>query len=736
MIIYVPLNQIEDNPWQTRQAYDDEYLAELAADIRRNGLLQMPSGRLIFRTAAEERRLSNEQIASVDTHLINDQAMRVQLAIGHNRVRAYRLLAAEDDAYATIAVNVAAYDDQAMARMAWSENAQRRDLTPIEEARAIKHAMDDFGWTQAQAGAEFGLNRATVANKLRLLNLPDEVQAHLHTGVMSERQAAALLPLYQLPPNAVEAAERGAGVYVHKPKELIERAVKGANSDDLRGWVDRTIDAVLEPLDGARFPPAEQVAEGHSAVRHGRCDACELKVKRSGGEFCADAACYQQKAESWRSHVLSLARESHRLKYAGADMSLWSVEGFRYGDEPAGRAIVAAGCPHDNLRLYYDPEPNRSEVGVRVAGAPAVRIVCAAGGKKCHCLAKKQKEATAKQELSPEQVAEKEAKKRLERDIVQPAERALTAALLAGEAPAATREAWRAAIRATCYGIMDRSLDGDFNNLCRILARKTVNGKLPWNAHDDLDKARAAVDELLAAVGIEAEFPAVAAADLLADISRRWNRLKLWIDRLPQAAPTVAALRGNIENVERIYQQLGSMPDEQVPEMMWGEVGIARDLLRDLLPICIETAVDLSRDFERVSWLTSTPPGDINFKNKLQEAPVGVLRYALAIVRSYGDGGHKVRREAIERRLRLLEKTAAQPEYKPLMPELAYDWLRAYVDDDGRTWKDLADNQVHHANSPCYQAFVKAFPDQTDPKLCLKQALARLRGETAVVEES
>jgi len=59
----------------------------------------------------------------------------------------------------------------------------------------------------------------------------------------------------------------------------------------------------------------------------------------------------------------------------------------------------------------------------------------------------------------------------------------------------------------------------------------------------------------------------------------------------------------------------------------------------------------------------------------------------------------------------------------------AYDWLRDYEDDKGRTWQDLEENQVHHANSPCYQAYVRAFPDQVDPKFYLKYALYRLQRE-------
>jgi hypothetical protein len=65
----------------------------------------------------------------------------------------------------------------------------------------------------------------------------------------------------------------------------------------------------------------------------------------------------------------------------------------------------------------------------------------------------------------------------------------------------------------------------------------------------------------------------------------------------------------------------------------------------------------------------------------------------------------------------------------------AVAWLRAYVDDTGRTWQDLEPNQTHHANSPCFQAFTRAFPDEAEPKWQLKQARAVLEREAAVVEE-
>ena len=130
-------------------------IAELAADIYARGLLQPPVGR------------------QVDG--------RVQLAFGHRRLRAYRHIRTQIDAmgWSAMPVNVQTLTDEQMALAAWSENAQRKDITAIEEAQAIKRMMDVFGWSQGDMGSKLGVDRSTVANKLRLLRLPEEVQTRI-----------------------------------------------------------------------------------------------------------------------------------------------------------------------------------------------------------------------------------------------------------------------------------------------------------------------------------------------------------------------------------------------------------------------------------------------------------------------------------------------------------------------------------------------------------------------------
>jgi len=82
------------------------------------------------------------------------------------------------------------------------------------------------------------------------------------------------------------------------------------------------------------------------------------------------------------------------------------------------------------------------------------------------------------------------------------------------------------------------------------------------------------------------------------------------------------------------------------------------------------------------------------------------------------------------------QAATAVPDEAPANNNPAVAWLRAYVDDSGRTWRDLEPNQTHRANSPCFQAFTRAFPDEAEPKWQLKQARAILEREAAVVQEA
>jgi ParB family transcriptional regulator, chromosome partitioning protein len=159
----VALDLIEPNPYQTRSRVNEEQLAELAASISSNGVVQP----ILLRP------LSNG---------------RFQLIAGERRWRASRL--AGKSTVPAILRQVS--DEQAM-EITIVENLQRADLNPMEQARAFERLSREFHMTQEQMAQRTGKDRATVANFLRLLRLPSSVQSRVEAGQLSFGHARALL---------------------------------------------------------------------------------------------------------------------------------------------------------------------------------------------------------------------------------------------------------------------------------------------------------------------------------------------------------------------------------------------------------------------------------------------------------------------------------------------------------------------------------------------------------------
>lgn len=158
----VDVQRVDPNPFQPRTDFDDEGLRVLADSIRRSGVLQP----ILVRR--------------VNGHF--------QLVAGERRLRAARLAGLE-----RIPAVVRELDDRRMLEVALVENLQRRDLNPMEKARAFQRLMQLAGCTQDEVAREVGLARPTVANFLRLLDLPPEVQEAVSRGTISMGHARALL---------------------------------------------------------------------------------------------------------------------------------------------------------------------------------------------------------------------------------------------------------------------------------------------------------------------------------------------------------------------------------------------------------------------------------------------------------------------------------------------------------------------------------------------------------------
>jgi ParB family chromosome partitioning protein len=159
----IPIEQLDLNPFQTRSHMDEEQLAELAASITANGVVQ----------PVLVRPLANG---------------RFQLIAGERRWRASKLAGKK-----TIPAILRQVSDEQAMEITIVENLQRADLNPMEQARAFERLAREFHMTQEQMATRTGKDRATVANFLRLLKLPDSVQARVETGELTYGHARALL---------------------------------------------------------------------------------------------------------------------------------------------------------------------------------------------------------------------------------------------------------------------------------------------------------------------------------------------------------------------------------------------------------------------------------------------------------------------------------------------------------------------------------------------------------------
>lgn len=161
----VPIGKIRPNPFQPRKEFRPEDLADLESSLRANGLIQP----ITVRPAAGDG---------------------FELIAGERRLRA-----AQRVGWTEIPALVKTVDDQGMLSLALVENLQRADLNPIEEAEGYRRLKDDFGLTQQAVADAVGKDRSTVANILRLLDLPASVRRLVWEGAISLGHARALLSL-------------------------------------------------------------------------------------------------------------------------------------------------------------------------------------------------------------------------------------------------------------------------------------------------------------------------------------------------------------------------------------------------------------------------------------------------------------------------------------------------------------------------------------------------------------
>ncbi|MFP1643533.1 ParB/RepB/Spo0J family partition protein [Pontitalea aquivivens] len=195
----IPIEQIEPNPNQPRRDFLPEALEELAASIREKGVIQP----LIVR-----------KHPSKDGY---------EIVAGERRWRAAQIAQLHD-----LPVIIRDFSDTEVLEVAIIENIQRADLNPLEEALAYRQLMDRFGHTQEKLAEALSKSRSHIANLLRLLQLPSEVQGWLREGKLSAGHARALITTENPVKLAQDVISRGLSV------RETERLAKGPTGEEAR----------------------------------------------------------------------------------------------------------------------------------------------------------------------------------------------------------------------------------------------------------------------------------------------------------------------------------------------------------------------------------------------------------------------------------------------------------------------------------------------------------------------
>jgi ParB family transcriptional regulator, chromosome partitioning protein len=244
-VVQVPLDQIDENPYQTRQHFDSQALQELADSIRANGVVQpvvvrpTPAGRFV-------------------------------LILGERRCRASKLAGKT-----TIPAIVRSVSDEQAAEMTIVENLQRQDLNCLEQANAFARLSREFGLTQEQIGQRTGMARESVSNYMRLLKLPPMVQHYLTEGTLGFSEARVLLQLAH-PHMILSIADQA----VHKKmsvlqlKDLVDHTNNPMPHDPANAkarWQDpnvREIQAQMERALGVRVRISDRNGKGRIVIEY------------------------------------------------------------------------------------------------------------------------------------------------------------------------------------------------------------------------------------------------------------------------------------------------------------------------------------------------------------------------------------------------------------------------------------------------------------------------------------
>ena len=259
----IPVDNIDANPYQTRRRMNETALQELADSIRTSGVVQpvvlRPTANGKFQIVAGERRwLASKRagratIPAVVRQISNEQAMEITII----------------------------------------ENLQREDLNPVEQARAFERLSREFGMTQEQIATRTGKDRASIANFIRLLKLPEAVQDAMEGGALSFGHGKVLLGMAEFPEHLEKAAREiiEKQLSVRQTEELVARLLNLQAAEQNNEKPARLLDPnvreaqrSMESALGVKVEIQDRKGKGKIILKYGSLDDFDRIVEALAGK--------------------------------------------------------------------------------------------------------------------------------------------------------------------------------------------------------------------------------------------------------------------------------------------------------------------------------------------------------------------------------------------------------------------------------------------------------------------
>ena len=490
MIKEFQLEKILPNPYQTRDGEDPEHIRNLAISISEQGLLQIPLARIA----------PGQQ----GTNALKDPL--VQLAFGHSRLAAYKFLRdTGNQGFDTMPLNILNMSDEQMFQVAVSENLARKDLNPIEEAKAMLVYRDQFRKTSEEIGRLFHLSDSAIRNKLRLLDLPSEVQAKVGKS-LTEGAARDVLVFLNLPENAQQEKIWNDGKN-QSFEEIIKNGIEeGIEPGELKEIVDSAIEQTGERMDRKLWKNTDELI-GDEII--GLCKGCKYLVTRDGTDWCMNPSCFKAKEKAFERSYLSQASLISGIAILEEEKESYnSHTSFHWGDQAFLEKIRKKHC--ENLRLVFDRNyQNDHEYGkfnhLAAEGFERAEIVCSKRPGQCTC-AKAEQEGV-EIEGGEDGVSEEDLKearrqmlenKRHEEEMIKHLKR-MAALEISGGLDKMQLEVWRMALNKLSYPDKFKELPS-IDALFMVLSEQMIE-RSTWGY--DKDVVLKQLNELLVKCGLD-----------------------------------------------------------------------------------------------------------------------------------------------------------------------------------------------------------------------------------------